>query len=138
MQEEDYMQKSLGCRIRMLVGYGENDKMNATIITTKEEVDYQFWYPGRNKVIKEYKYIKDSYSWNDEFEIKSETAKNTNSPKIYDLRTPQKKSRKTEMYSDVTSDKPFYSTKVDNYMQNRRIWDSKPMKPTTSTGGILS
>ena len=25
-QDEDYMQKSLRCRIRMLVGYGENDK----------------------------------------------------------------------------------------------------------------
>ena len=47
----------------MLVGYGDNDKMNATIITTKE-----------NKVIKEYKYIKDSYSWDDEFEIESESA----------------------------------------------------------------
>ena len=98
----------------MLVGYGDNEKMNATVITTKEEVDYQFCYPGRNKVIQEYKYIKDSYSWDDEFEIKSETAKSTNSPKIYALRTPQKKSRKTEMYSDVTSDKPFDSSKDDN------------------------
>ena len=51
----------------MLVGY-EGDKMFATIITTKEEVDYQFWYPGRNKVIKDYKYIKDYYSWVDEGE----------------------------------------------------------------------
>ena len=42
-------------------------KINSTIITTKEEVDYQFWYPKRNKVIKEYKNIKDYYSWNDEF-----------------------------------------------------------------------
>ena len=25
-------------------------KMYATITTTKDEVDYQFWYPGRNKV----------------------------------------------------------------------------------------
>ena len=40
----------LGCKIKMLVGY-EGDKMFATIITTKEEVDYQFWYPGRNKVV---------------------------------------------------------------------------------------
>ena len=74
--------------------------MNATIITTKEEVDYQFQYPGRNKVIKEYKYIKDSYSWGDEFESESEITKYTNSPKIYDLRTPQKKSSKMKMYSD--------------------------------------
>ena len=56
-QAEDYKQKSLSCRIRMLVGYGKNDQMNATIITTKEEVNYQFWGPGRNKVIKEYKYM---------------------------------------------------------------------------------
>ena len=53
-QEEEHMQKSIGCRIRMLVGYGDNGKMNTTIITLKEEVDYQFkfWYPKRNKVIK--------------------------------------------------------------------------------------
>ena len=78
----------------MLVGYGEDGKMNATINTTKEEVNYQFWYPGRNKVIKEYKYIKDKYSWENEFDFEREIAKSTNSPKIYDLRTPQKKSRK--------------------------------------------
>ena len=61
-------------------------------------------------MIKVYKYIKDSYSWDDELEIESETAKSTNSPEIYDLRTPQKKSRKTEMNSDVTSEKSFYSS----------------------------
>ena len=52
MQEDENNLPSVGCRIRMLVGYGENGEMNATIITTKEEVDYQFWYPKRNKVIK--------------------------------------------------------------------------------------
>jgi hypothetical protein len=93
--QEDYkIQSSFGCKIRMLVGYGEDGKMNATINTTKEEVNYQFWYPGRNKVIKEYKYIKDKYSWENEFDFEREIAKSTNSPKIYDLRTPQKKSRK--------------------------------------------
>ena len=62
--QEDYkIQSSFGCKIIMLVGYGEDGKMNTTIITTKEEVDYQFWYPGRNKVIKEYKYINNKYSW---------------------------------------------------------------------------
>ena len=81
----------------MLVGYGDNAAMNATIITTKEEVDYQFQYPGRNKVINEYKYIKDSFSWDNEFESESEITKSTNSPKIYDLRTPQKKSSKMKM-----------------------------------------
>ena len=47
--------KSVGCRIRILVGFDKDSKMNATIITSKEEVDHQFWYPKRNKVIKEYK-----------------------------------------------------------------------------------
>ena len=41
----------------------------------KEEIDHQFWYPKRNKVIKDCKYIKDSSSWDDEFEIESESAK---------------------------------------------------------------
>ena len=48
----------------MLVGYGEVGEItDATIITTKEEVDDQLQYPERNKVIKEYKYITDNYSW---------------------------------------------------------------------------
>ena len=46
-QEDDSNLPSVGCRIRMLVGYRENGEMNATIITTKEEADYQFWYPKR-------------------------------------------------------------------------------------------
>jgi len=96
--EDDNKRIKLGCKIRMLVGYGDNHEMNATIITTKEEVDYQFQYPGRNKVIKEYKYIEASYSWDNEFESESEITKSTNSPKIYDLRTPQKKSSEMKMY----------------------------------------
>ena len=71
-QEEEHMQKAIGCRFRMRVGYGDNGKWNATIVTTKEEVDHQFWYPKKNKVIKDYKNIKDSSSWDDEFEIESE------------------------------------------------------------------
>ena len=88
----------------MLEGYGESDKLNTTISTRKEEVDYQFWYPERNKVIKEYKHVQNNYSWDDDLDFESEIAKSTNSPKIYDLRTPQKKSRKTETFSDDTSD----------------------------------
>ena len=118
-----------GCKIRMLVGYGDNEELNATIITTKEEVDYQFQYPGRNKVIKEYKYIKDNYSWDDEFESDSEKTKSTNSPKIYDLRTPQKNLSKMEMYSDSTSGK-FFNDKEDT--QKRRTGDSIHNIPTTS------
>ena len=56
--QEDNIKPDHGCKIRMLVGYGESEKLNATIITPKEEVDYQFWYPGRNKVIKDYKHMK--------------------------------------------------------------------------------
>ena len=41
--QEEHMPKSIGCRIRMLVGYDMHGEMNATIITTKKEVDYQFW-----------------------------------------------------------------------------------------------
>ena len=116
----------------MLVGYGENDNINANIIISNEEVNYQFWYPGMNKVIKEHTYIKDSYSWDDEFESESEVTQSTNSPKIYDLRTPQKKSRKTEMYSEVTSGKLFNVLKDDD-TQDRRTWNSKQSKPTPST-----
>ena len=78
--------------MRFLLGY-ENGKTFATITTTKEEVDYQFWYAGRKKVNKEYKYIKDFYSWSDEDDSKlgCTDAINTCSPKIYDLQTPLKK-----------------------------------------------
>ena len=119
----------LGCKIRMLTGYGDNYKLNAYIITTKEEVDYQFQYPERNKVIKEYKYIKDKYSWDDEFESDSGKTKSTNSPKIYDLRTPQKSLNKMEMYSDYTSGK-FFNVEEDT--QKRGALDSIQTKPTTS------
>ena len=96
--QEHNIHPSYGCKIRMLVGYGENNELNATIITTKEEVDYQFWYPKRNKLIKEYKHIKDTYSWDDEFDFESENAKSTNSPKICDRSAPLKKSRKIETF----------------------------------------
>jgi hypothetical protein len=101
--------------------------MNATIITSKEEVDYQFWYPKRNKVINEYKNIKDYYSWNDEFEEESESAKCINSPRVFDLRTPQKKSRMIELMSDTTSDDDdelFVNKVTDKNM------DPKTKKPT--------
>ena len=119
--------------MRMLVGYGDKGEMNATIITTKEEVDHQCWYPKRNKVINEYKNIKDNYSWDDEFELESDHAKSTNPPKIYDLRTPQKKSRKTDMYSSDTSDMLFDLSKNNKQTQSEKVMDSKPAKPDTSS-----
>ena len=76
----------------MCVGYDDKGKMSTVILTSKEDVNYQFWYPKRNKVINEYKYIKDNYSWSDKVEKESDYAKSATSPKIYDLRTPQKKS----------------------------------------------
>ena len=51
-----------------LVGFGEVGEMAATITTSKEDIDHQFWYKGRNKVIYEHKYIKDKYFWDDEEE----------------------------------------------------------------------
>ena len=81
--------------MRFLVGY-DKGKTFATITTSKEEVDYQIWYFFRNKVIKEYKNIKDNYSWSGEDDselVHTEPVKNTHSPKIYDLRTPLKKSK---------------------------------------------
>ena len=42
-------QKMVGHRIRFLVGE-ENGIINACITTSKEELDYQFQYPGKNKL----------------------------------------------------------------------------------------
>ena len=80
-------------------------------------------------MIKEYKYIKDSYSWEDEFESESEITKSTISPKIFDLRTPQKKSSKMETCSYSTSGKLF---NIDEDTQSRRTQDSIQSNPTTS------
>ena len=56
--------------MNFLVGFDEERKMSATITTFKEDADYQLWCKGRNKVINEYKYIKDKYSWDAEEEGK--------------------------------------------------------------------
>ena len=74
---------------------------------------------------KDYKHIKDYYSWNDEFENESEFAKHTNSPRVYDLRTPQKKSRIIDMMSDTTSDDESFTDKS----KDKNV-DLKPTKPT--------
>ena len=49
----------------MLVGQ-EDDKMYATIISSKKEVYQQFYHPGRNKVINVYKNIHCFLSWDSE------------------------------------------------------------------------
>ena len=48
-QEDESNSPSVGCRIRMLVGYGEKGEMKATSITTKEEADHEIWYPKETK-----------------------------------------------------------------------------------------
>ena len=113
--------------MRFLVG-NDNGKMNATITTTKEEIDYQFKYPGKNRVIKEYKNIKDFYSWLDEEdseEVDIEPTKSHISPKIYDLRIPLKKSKgkdKTEIIL-LTDSSPDLSKKTEG--------KTRPGKPMT-------
>ena len=81
--------------MRILLGY-DDDIPCAYITTSKEEIDNQFWYPKRNRVIKEYKDIKDNYSWSSEDDSvmgDTEPSKNTLPPRIYDLRTPLKESK---------------------------------------------
>ena len=77
-------------------------------------------------MINEYKNIKDYYSWSDEFKNESESAKCTNSPRVYDLRTPQKKSRMIELMSDTTSDDDELFT---DKFKDKSV-DLKPTKPT--------
>ena len=88
-----------GCKLRVLFGY-DNGKPCATITSSKEEIDSQFWYPRRNRVIKEYKNIKDKHSSDGEDDsemVDEETTVNSRSPKIYDLRTPSKGTNYTEI-----------------------------------------
>ena len=114
----------------MCVGYDDKGKMSAVIITPKEDVDYQFWYPKRNRVINEYKHIKDNYSWSDEVEKESEYAKGATSPKIYDLRTPQKKSGTKKTLSSKLSDNSYSSDSSDMVVE--------PTKDYKSTGHTKS
>ena len=66
--------------------------MNASITASKKELGYQFQYPGKNKVVKEYVNIKDFYSWGDKKDTVDTLTRNSyTSPTIYDLRTPMKK-----------------------------------------------
>ena len=92
-QSEKTTEQSYGCKMRVLFGY-DNGKPCATITSSKEKIDNQFWHPRRNKVIKDYKNIKDNYSWLNEDDselVNEESTKDMPSPKIYDLRTPLKK-----------------------------------------------
>ena len=91
--------------MRVLVGY-ENKRTFVNSTNTKKAVAYQFWYPGRNTVIKEYKHIKDNYPWNDENEgelVYSKPAKSKCSPKIYNLQTPLKNPKSNNNDSNTVS-----------------------------------
>ena len=112
--------------------------MSATIITPKEDVDHHLWYPKRNRVINEYKHIKDYYSWSDEVEKESEYAKGATSPKIYDLRTPQKKLRTKKTYSSNSSDSMFETIDNDNYKPIKTVMESKPTYSNTSSNLVSS
>ena len=128
-QEEE--KQKIGCRIRMFVGHNIDGKLNATIITTKKEVDYQFWYPKRNKVINEYKHIRDYYSWDDDFETDGESAKGTYSPKVYDLRTPQKKPEVINMMCDISSDEAVMDMNVPSKRAAKQNMIGESIKVTT-------
>ena len=110
--------------MRFLVGE-ENGKINACITTSKEHLDYQFQYPGKNKVIKEYANIWDFYSWEDkENTVDVMTRKSDISPTIYDLRTPMK--RKSEKQT---------IKKLSCYLINLRI--SRATKKDRPKDGLL-
>ena len=111
--------------MRFLVGYQiKNKKAFATITTSREEVDYQFWYPGRNRVIKEYKNVNDIYSWNDEDGgelVYTEPAKIKCSPRISDLRTPFKKSKENDDNTSYCHPTHIHSSKKQKgVIQNRQ------------------
>ena len=89
-------------------------------------------------MIKEYKHVKDNYSWNDEDDrelVYTEQVKNTHSPKIYDLRTPLKKSKGMDnpealLSSDSSSDfgkKAKGSFKSDRAISTSRTFDTSAM-----------
>ena len=113
--------------------------MSVVIITPKEDVDYQFWYPKRNRVIR-IQIHKRQLPWSDEVEKESASAKSATSPKIYDLRTPQKKSETKKKYSSDSSDSMFETIKsyedTEDTKQSKRVVDSKPISSSNRTTSI--
>ena len=102
-QPEKAITQTFGCKMRILLGY-DNGIPCATITSSKEGNDNQFWYPRRNRVIKEYKDVKDNYFWSSEDDnVSSETepSKNDPPPRIYDLRTPLKESKRTDFSEEI-------------------------------------
>ena len=90
------------------MGYDDDGKNCRHFHHHQRRCTLAIWHPERNKAIKEYKYIKDNYSWNDESEgelVYSEPATYKPPPKIYDLRTALNKSNKNDMVSDIDNAK---------------------------------
>ena len=96
-------------------------------MNSKEEIDSQFWYPRRNRVIKEYKNIKDNYSWSGEDDselVYTEPVKSIHSPKIYELRTPLKTSKgkdNTEVILSSDSSSDFGKKAKRSYKLDKAI-----------------
>ena len=67
--EEIEEKRIVGVRMRMLVGQG-GAKTCAAIVTPKAGLDYQFYDPGNNKVLKDHQNIK--YGHSDSFEQEGE------------------------------------------------------------------
>ena len=84
-------------------------------------------------------------SWNDEVEFESDNAKSSISPKIYDLRTPQKKSGTKKTYSSEFSDttnsrdsSDMMFDPTDDYKSREHNKDSKPTNTISSSSRISS
>ena len=81
-----------------------------------------FLYPARNKVINEYKFINDNYSWDDEFDFENDNAKS------------KKKFGKTETYSDNSTDTAVELAKADiSKTDNTQDARKQDLKTSTST-----
>ena len=82
-------------------------------------------------MINEYKHIRDYYSWDDDFETDGESAKGTYSPKVYDLRTPQKKPEVINMMCDISLDEAVMDMNVPSKRAAKRNMIGESIKATT-------
>ena len=124
--------QSFGCKLRVLFGY-DNGKPCATITSSKEEIDSQFWYPRRNRAIKEYKSIKDFYSScgeDDSEMVDKETTANSTIPKTYDLRTPVKRANYAEIV--LSSESPTKNDEAKEFEKLDKVSVTSFLKMTSS------
>ena len=45
----EFLPVKTGCRMNFLAGFDKGGKMSATITTSKEDIDCQFWYKGKTR-----------------------------------------------------------------------------------------